>query len=166
MSVTYAAATNVSVDRSKTDIERILRRYGADSFAFGWDKDKAMIGFTMRGRQIRFTLPMPDAKSIMFTRTDSGRQRSPAAIETAYEQAVRSRWRALMLVIKAKLEAVNSGIVTFEDEWSMFTVLPDGVTVRDYVTPAIDEAYRTGHIPPLVPGMSPRALEAGRSHDG
>jgi hypothetical protein len=34
------------------------------------------------------------------------------------------RWRALLLMIKAKVEAVESGVVTFEDEWLAHFVLP------------------------------------------
>lgn len=150
MTTTYASSTSVSVDKSKAEIERLLRRYGADSFASGWDENKAMIGFAMRGRQIRFTLPMPDSHERAFTLTETGRARSPAAAEAAYEQAIRSRWRALALVIKAKLEAVQSGIVSFEDEWATHVVLPDGSTVRDRLFPYIDSAYATGTVPPML----------------
>lgn len=150
MSTTYAASTSVSVDKSRAEIEHLLRRFGADSFASGWDESKAMIGFTMGGRQIRFTMAMPNHKDSAFTRTETGRPRTQAAADTAYDQAVRSRWRSLALVIKAKLEAVNSGIVTFEDEWGTHVVLPDGSTVRDRLFPYIDQAYATGTVPPML----------------
>ena len=47
----------------------------------------------------------------------------------ASEQGKRSRWRALYLVVKAKLEAVSSGIVSMEDEFLAQTVMNDGETV-------------------------------------
>ena len=52
--------------------------------------------------------------------------------------------------IKAKLEAVASGIVTFEDEFATHMVLPDGHTVRDHLMPAIEQAYATGRVSPIL----------------
>lgn len=151
MSPTYASATDVSSDRSRAEIERILTRYGAESFAYGWDAGRAMVGFTSRGRQIRFVLPMPDKASREFTHTPSrGYRRTESEIAKAYEQAVKQRWRALALVIKAKLEAVEAGIVTFEDEFAMHMVLPDGRPVSAHVLPAIEQAYATGDVRPLL----------------
>lgn len=111
----YAAGTEVSSDRSRSEIERTLRRYGASAFAYAWEGAVAQIAFKLADRQIRFRLPLPDPGSAEFTLTPAKRtRRSPEAAEAAYEQAVRQRWRALSLVIKAKLEAVESGISTVE----------------------------------------------------
>lgn len=155
---TYAADTSVSSEKSRAEIERTLARYGADEFAYGWSGQRAMVGFVLSGRQIRFILPMPDRGDRRFTHTPGkGLKRSADQAAAAYEQAVRQRWRALSLVIKAKLEAVESGIVTFEDEFAMHMVLPDGRTVGDWVTPQITQAYATGQMPaPLLalPGGS------------
>jgi hypothetical protein len=43
--MTYAARTKVPVDRSKTEIERTLTRYGADRFAYFVEAGKAIIVF-------------------------------------------------------------------------------------------------------------------------
>jgi len=151
MSAGYAAATDVSSGRSREEIERTLARYAATSFMYGWDGDRAVLGFVVNGRQVRFVLPMPDRKDRKLTHTPSrGTLRSVSAIEEAFEQAVRQRWRALALVIKAKLEAVTSGIVTFEDEFAMHMLLPDGRTVAEHVIPAIDEAYKTGKVASML----------------
>ena len=159
----YASQTTVSADKSRGEIERTLTRYGATGFAYAWDGGHAMIAFTARSRQVRFLLPLPDRNHRDFNTTPQGRPRSAAAAETAYEQATRQRWRALSLVIKAKLEAVESGIVTFEDEFAMNFVLPDGSTVLDHVRPAIQEAYETGTVPALLPGLSTtKALPPGK----
>ena len=34
----YASRTEVPVERSRAELERILHRYGCDAFAFGWDR--------------------------------------------------------------------------------------------------------------------------------
>ena len=102
----YAQNTGVPVERSKGEIERLLSRYGASKFAHGWDREKAVVMFHAHERMIRFTLPLPDRKD--FSTTPTGRERkNPHATEQAWETACRQRWRALCLVIKAKLEAVE-----------------------------------------------------------
>lgn len=76
--------------------------------------------------------------------------RTDSAARDLWEQACRQRWRALALAIKAKLEAIASGISEFEDEFGMWMVLPDGSTVRDHVKPAVAVAYDTGTVPALL----------------
>lgn len=143
---TYAAKTSVSVEASKSEIERTLQRYGASSFMSGWDAERAVIGFIIAGRQIRFVLELPDRDEKRFTMHSRGR-RTPDAALREWEQACRQRWRALALVIKAKLEAVESGITTLEDEFLAHTVLPDGTTAGAWMRPQIDAAYDTGAMP-------------------
>lgn len=149
----YARDTSVSVANSKAEIERILERYGADQFMSGWSADRAIIGFTMQGRQVRFVLPMPDRNDREFTHHSKG-PRAPDAALKQWEQACRQRWRALALVIKAKLEAVESEISVFEDEFMANIVLPNGRTVSDEVRPRIAAAYDTGDMPNLLPDYS------------
>lgn len=148
----YAERTEVSSDRSRAEIERTLRRYSATSFAYGWDAERASVMFDLDNRRIRFLLPMPDPKDPAFVLTATGRIRSDAAAEKEYEQAVRQRWRALALVIKAKLEAVEAQISTVEDEFLAHIVLPDGSTVGDWATPQLALAYERSEMPALLPG--------------
>lgn len=158
----YASGTEVSPGKSREEIERVLSRYGADEFAYATNTTRAMLGFVAGGRQVRFVLPLPDRSAPEFRLTASRKwERSEAQQQAAYEQEVRRRWRALSLVIKAKLEAVASGIVLFEQEFAAFMVLPDGSTVAEHLLPAIADAYATGTVPPLIPSFRP-ALESGR----
>lgn len=143
MSPTYAASTSVSTESSIAEIRRTIRRYKADKFAYAESATSATVGFEASGRQVRFDLPLPDRAK--FRLTPTGRARTSAdAISEAHEQACRQSWRALALVIKAKLEAVEAGIVTFEQEFGMHMVLPDGRTVAETVVPAIAAAYASG----------------------
>jgi hypothetical protein len=149
----YAADTSVSSDRSRAEIERTLARYGAKSFMYGWDENRAVVGFIADGRQVRFLLPMPDRDAREFTHTPArNTKRSPAQAEAAYEQSVRQRWRALSLVIKAKLEAVEAGIVSFDEEFAMHFLLPNGQTVGEWVAPQIERVYSDHQMPALLPG--------------
>ena len=152
----YAAETTVTSESSRAEIERTLTRYGASSFMYGWTETGALIAFEHKRRGVRFTVALPSRKdsSIRYTPVQKS-ERSPAQQEKAYEQAVRQRWRALALVIKAKLEAVDAGIVTFEEEFAMHFVLPSGRTVAQEVLPAIHEAYQTGQVAPNLQIAAP-----------
>ena len=152
--VAYAEKTTVSTEKSRAEIERTLTRYGADQFMYGWDQEQAVIGFRLVGRQIKFLLPMPDKRDRDFTHSPTGKSRKKTAAYTAWEQACRQRWRALALVIKAKLEAVEAGIAIFEDEFMANIVLPNGSTVSQFMLPQITEAYETGDMPQLLPFLS------------
>ena len=148
----YAEKTSVSVSRTKAEIEELVQRYGADQIVSGYKSDLAVIGFTMAGRQIRFVLPLPDRKAKEYWYTPGrGQMRTEEAAHAAWEQACRARWRALYLIIKAKLEAVESGISTVEREFLYDIVLPSGSTVGEWMAPQIAEAYETGRMPDMLP---------------
>lgn len=150
----YAAHTDVSVARSKAEIEAIVERYGAGQFLSGWSNDgRALIGFTMEERQVRFLLTLPDRQERRFTHHSKG-PRTPESALKEWEQACRQKWRALLLVIKAKLEAVEAGISVFEDEFLANIVMPGGKLVGEMTRPAIAQAYATGNMDRLLPDYS------------
>jgi hypothetical protein len=125
----YAARTRVPADRTRLQIEEMMRNRGADQFFSGADADRAVLAFRLRGRHIRFSLPL-------------GKNLS--------NQQLDSRWRALWLVVKAKLEAVDIGILSVEDAFLADTVLPDRSTVAEYMAPQIEAAYATAKMPKLL----------------
>lgn len=149
----YAEDTQVSADRSEAEIRSTLRRYGAEQFLSGWNGDVAFIAFRLQSRFVRFELRMPDRQHRDFTLTPTGRTRTPQAAAEAWEQECRRRWRALALVIKAKLEAVDTGIVSFEREFLAHIILPNQQTVGEWMEPQLQQAYTDGEMPALLPGM-------------
>lgn len=153
----FAQDTEVSPERSRAEIERILQRYGADAFAYGYQDDRASIMFRAHGRYVRFEVPLPVARD--FLRDRAGRHRNQRQAEEAAKKEERRRWRALALAVKAKLEVVDSGIASFEAEFLAHVVLPTGELVGDWLAPQIAEVYETGQMPGLLPGL--RALPAG-----
>lgn len=146
----YAENTEVPIERSKAEIERILIRYGAEQFMYGTSIDKAMVAFTAQNKHVRFVLPMPDPDDERFKRTPMGRVRKGEVINKEYAQEIRRRWRALALSIKGKLEAVESGIMTFEQEFMAHIVLPNQQTVGELMLPQIEEAYLRKKMPKLL----------------
>jgi hypothetical protein len=127
----YASRTAVPASKTRGEIEAALKRYGADQFIFGSQAGKVVLGFRYQGRMVRFNVPMPD--------------------EDKAPQAFRSRWRAVLLSIKAKLESVQSGIEEFDDAFMAQIVLPNGQTMSDHAKPLIARAYESGSMPPLLP---------------
>jgi hypothetical protein len=149
----YAERTQVSAARSKAEIEDTLMRYGASGFMSGVNADKAVIAFEAHGRRIKFLLPLPKREEFKYRkhpRWGTSVLMSEGHQDAAMEQAVRQKWRALALCIKAKLEAVESGIETFEDAFMAHIVLPNGLTMSEFAAPQIAAAYQSGNMPPLL----------------
>ncbi len=149
--MSYAADTTVPVERSRAELQRTLERYGATAFGYLSQQGQATVMFEANGRRIRFDVPMPDRADRRFTHHSRG-ARTPSAALEAWEQACRQKWRALNLVVKAKLEAVDAGISEFEEEFLAWICLPSGQTMGDVARPAIAHAYDTGTMPALMPG--------------
>ena len=148
----FAADTSVSSERSLMEIKQTVTRYGAQGFAYMETTQAAMVQFDAQGFRVRFVVPLPDRNASEFRLTPARRTvRTKDQQLAAWEQAGRQRWRALALVIKAKLEAVESGITEFQSEFLAHIVLPNGQTVGEWAIPQVDRAYETGTMPPLLP---------------
>jgi hypothetical protein len=131
----FAVDTKVPVAQTRAEIEHELARFGASSFAYAMKPDKASILFEFGGRRVRFDLLLPRAEN-----------------EAKTAKAHRSKWRALLLSIKAKLVSVDTEIETFEEAFLAHVVLADGSKVGDAVKPALIEQYKTGRMTPLLLG--------------
>jgi hypothetical protein len=131
----YAQGTDVPVSKTRGEIEALLSKHGAAQILSGIDRERrsGFVGFTLQGRQYR--IPLLPRK---------GQHRDPEQIE-------REQWRALLLIIKAKLEFVAGGLSTTEQEFLAHTVLPNGNTVGAELMPRLAEAYRTGEVRALLP---------------
>lgn len=152
--MTYAAQTSVSVEKSKAEIERLLLRNGADQTLFHQDRQGSMIQFEIGNRILRFTLPLPsrDGKEFRYTPSKK-RRRTDAQTFDAWEQACRQRWRALLLIIKAKFEAISAGILTFDEVFLAHILLPTKQTVGEFFVPQIEAVYTDGAQPLMLPGL-------------
>jgi hypothetical protein len=156
----YAKDTKVPVYCSKSELEKTLIRYGATGFFSAWQDDPPVhqIGFKIMDgeneRLVKIQLPLPAKDDPDFTITQYGHEREPHIAHQRWEKACRQKWRALNLVVKAKLEAIDSGISTVEREFLADVMLPDGTTVGDWARPQLEAAYNSGKMPALLPGMS------------
>lgn len=146
----YAEGTHVPTAQTRLELENLLRNRGATEVGLATSDRWARLMFTMQGRTISFRVTMPDETARAITHTATGQQRSAGARHTALAQEHRRLWRALLLVVKAKLESAESGIETFESAFLANIVLPDGSTVADSVAPAIAASYADGKVRPLL----------------
>lgn len=131
----YAKETIVPVAKSRAEIEALLERHKAKQYGTAVDYDAlaARVQFRLHDRIVRFVISLPDRKKL-----GDGKR---------FDQAERQRWRALLLVIKAKLESVESQIETFEHAFLSQIVMPNDRTMGDIITPLIVESYKGGKMP-------------------
>lgn len=144
----YASETTVTAERSRAEIERTLTRYGATDFGYMVTEARAQVAFRIGTSTVRMALTLPAAGD--FARTPANRVRNAAEQRAAREKAIMQRWRALALTVKAKLEAVDAGIATFEEEWFAYLVMPDGATVWENAGPTYRAAIASGRPAPLL----------------
>jgi hypothetical protein len=144
----YAATTRVPVDRSRAEVQKVLRRYGATRIAEGWTPQGACVHFEIRGTIVKLELPMPTVVEVRAAL----KNKSPTehALRRACDQAERQRWRCFVLLLKAKLESVDMGVVTFEREFMPHLVLDTGATVAE----AIEQALTQGKTRLALPARS------------
>ena len=130
----FARETRVPVQQTQIEIQWMLDRAKAEQYGTTVDYalGHARVQFRLFERVIRFTVALPDANKLRGDR---------------FAKAERQKWRALMLVIKAKLESVESHIETFEEAFLANIVMPNDQTVSEIIKPQIAESYKTGKMP-------------------
>ncbi len=126
--VGYAVRTDVPVNKTRVEIEDLIMKRGAANFATFNETKGAAIAFEMNGRRLVFRLPLPAPNEA---------------------QECRSRWRGLLLCIKAKFESIDRGIETFDEAFLAHVMMPDGLSVAEHVSERITLAYSGENIPLL-----------------
>jgi hypothetical protein len=169
----FAQGTRAPIDKSQGELRTLLRRYGADGIAFGED-DRIRMGvvtFRIAERSYKIFLPLPDPRDDEIRFQQRGAvaavERTGEALRAALDKELQRRWRAMLNTVKALLVATDEGIVTIEEALALHTVMPDGRTAKEHVEPWIQESYRSGTVPPLLPalgeGAGPQALGPGKA---
>ena len=122
--VNFARNTIVTEGETRAEIKRLLDVHevvwsavGANISHDGVVKCRACE--RLGSREVRILVHMPE----------SGRERNRL-------------WRVVLLLLKAKLEAVSSGVSTFDAEFLAFIALPGGQTAGQFMAPKIKQAYQ------------------------
>ncbi len=136
----YAKNTQVSEDRSRIQIERMVLKYGAEEFGTLVKKNEALVGFKYKNIRVEMAVPLPDKNDERFGLTPTGRsRRSSSQAFVEWDKEVRRRWRSLCLVIKALLVGVDDGVLTFEQAFMPYIVI-GGQTIGQYILPQLAKA--------------------------
>ena len=132
----YAEHTTVPVEKTRAELERLLRKHGAGQFAFLNDTERgsAVVVFRLDGRNVKLSVSLPTLGEL----EARARSKPPHGWHSWYgpkrntwladqlAQQERQRWRSLLLVTKAKLELITDGSSTVEREFLPDILLPNG----------------------------------------
>ena len=161
--MSYANATQVSVERSKLELEKLLVKHGAKQYgtAHNDETGRALVHFKMADRLMRLEVPVPPltdwpdpAKEDYqqkkkcpsgWSRWGSGRRE--AWVRAQWEQVCRTRWRCMLLIVRAKLEHIALGLSDVEHEFLADIAMPNGRSIAELLKPAIEQAYLDGKMP-------------------
>jgi hypothetical protein len=146
----YAENTTVKVEKSISEIIALLKKAGADNVGQMEARGGMTVAFTLQERQLRFVVRYPSIDD-MPTHSGSRAKLTDAMREEKRQQRIRQRARALLLVIKAKLESVESGVETFEQAFLANVVTANGQTVYERINDTIALEYSSGAVHPLLP---------------
>lgn len=152
-------STSVSVEKSQSEIRRLLATHGCERFAFGEDNGTgrtwAIMEFAHAGLlvRIRVALKPPDEGEIA-RKARRSRTRSPSEVAfEANEQEARRIWRVIAWNLKARMVAVDEGVETFAQAFLPHLVNPDTNTTL------YEQLAQTGKIE-LDPRHLPELMES------
>lgn len=110
----FAQKTKVPSDKSIGEIRKALDAFGAKKFSLGTRKRHSFLKFTYNKTQVKFYFDTPEKPG----------KDATIAQRKKYEQALNTRWRQVLLCVKAKLQSVECGLETFEEAFMAHIQLP------------------------------------------
>lgn len=154
----YAQGTTVPIERSRVEVERILQAAGAIRTAIVRDGSDAEVGFELKGRCIKVPIHVPTIEKIWDEavkeepwgwKSKSDSQRKRWCEERQIEEQ-RRRWRVLVILLKAKLEAIADEASTIDQEFLYFVVVKGGGTIGEHLEAQLEEIYSGQASPKLL----------------
>lgn len=139
----YAEKTEVPVEKSISEIITLIKKAGAQRILQFEEPERFVIQFELADRMVKFAVKLPGIEE-MPTLDHRGYLLSNAQRIGKRDQRHRQRARALLLVIKAKLESVDSEVETFEQAFLANIMMGDGATVYERIAEPIALEYQTG----------------------
>ena len=133
----YAETTSVPFEKSIAEIIGLLKRSGAEQIGQMEDRQSFTLTFAMQERIVKFRVVFPSSEEIAKM---TGPRQEAAKVR---DQWHRQRGRALLLVLKAKLESIESRVETFEQAFLANVVMANGETVYERISAPIALEYKT-----------------------
>lgn len=150
----YAAETKVPVSKTRVEIEDLLRQHGVQKTGTLWLEDLGLVAFSHERRVFRLEVKLPPLKDFEYRgRGPVKAKRSEAEQRAAWEQECRAKWRSILLIVKARLVAIEAGAESWESAFMAQVVMPNGDLLGPTISAKLREAYHPGiPLPPLLPG--------------
>ena len=149
----YASGTAVATERSQAEIKKTLQRYGADNVTIGESMAQgvALIQFLHRDLPCQIRVKLPKAQEERFHLTPSrGRRRTSEAARMAWQDECRRKWRVILLLIKAKLEAIEEEVVSPREALLSWLLLPNGQNVSQALEGKWEKMLKGGDVGQLL----------------
>ena len=128
----YAEGTKVSVESSRGEITGILTKHGIDRIAQMVGPDGDQLVFELAGQSYRLQIRRPTLEEVKERYVaDGGRWNLVYDPQAKVDQEWRRRWRATVLLLKAKLEFIDSGDSTIEREMMPYLLVKGNQTLED-----------------------------------
>jgi hypothetical protein len=142
----YATGTSVPVEKSLTEIRKLLLAAGATHYAYGEEPEGAAIQFAIEGLHYRFTVRRPRWEDLEKRYREPWRVVQARALDDEWKR----RWRARLLWIKAQLEFAEVEPEEFSRAMLAHLVMPNGQTIGTWAVPQIEAMYERGTMPRLL----------------
>lgn len=134
----YAEGTTVSVDSSRGEITGILAKHGVIRMGWYTEPEGDALQFELKGGRYELKMIRPTLADV--------RRMYPNAYDHSkkLDAEWRRRWRANVLLLKAKLEFADGETTSIERELLPYRLLENGSTVEQLIL--------SGALPMLAPG--------------
>lgn len=127
----YAEKTKVPVDKSMAEVRKILIKNGSEGVAIAETSENALVQFIFKSKSYKFIIKYPKSSDDDIFLNGKGYKRTLVQIENAIEHEKKRLWRAMVLYIKAAIEAHNNGIIDFKRSMMSHMMLPSGQTIYE-----------------------------------
>ena len=123
----FAEGTTVKVESSRAEISSILTKHGVIRQAWASEPEGDTLQFELAGHSYRFRIVRPSMPDV--------RRMYPNAYDwnSKLDAEWRRRWRANVLLLKAKLEFADGEASTVLRELMPYALLTDGRTLEDAI---------------------------------
>lgn len=130
----YAEGTKVSVESSRSEITGILAKHGVQRMGWQTGPDGDQLLFELSGHNYRLQINKPTLEEVRAEYVaGGGRWNLVYDPQKKVDDEWRRRWRANVLLIKAKLEFAEGGDTSIEREFMPYMLVGGRQTLAEYI---------------------------------
>lgn len=137
--MSYAKGTSVPADRSMSQLRQLLLKNRADGVAIAETREGAAVQFVFERIPYKFHIHYPSGREEKIKFTPTGNERSLNQIDKEIDAEVRRLWRAMVLYVKAAIEAHENGLVDLKRSMMGNIMLPTGQTMYQKLEGRLDD---------------------------